>query len=331
MNRRKLFQSGAAFAGAAALPAASTVPLREKFFGCIAGVPVGSSMGALVENWSWRRIRKEHGTLTRLLPYEHYRKGRRREPATTGDGVEQQKLRITAIIEKQDRIDAEDLRAVWVRGIRAPAMAKTQIAAASTGKYTDSSGLVSMFRSCHPIGLLNAGDPEAPVDSVIGAVFDHCDRGDGRLVRSMGVRGELERAIRLADSSQDFKELRRKFDDIYSGRGIPYSNSYANEVVSKGIAIFRLARGSLYDARIAAVNFGRGADCLAAVAAGISGALSGGESMPAELVEQVDRATKLNPHTNSQRTIRETSAGMYNAYRARLERLRRFVADMERA
>ncbi len=29
-------------------------------------------MGAAVEGWSWERIQETHGTLDRLLPYEHY-------------------------------------------------------------------------------------------------------------------------------------------------------------------------------------------------------------------------------------------------------------------
>ena len=88
------------------------VSLKDKFFGCIAGCHIGSSMGAPVEGNSWSRIEKEHGTLEKLLPYHHYGNSNNwmREPGTTEDGVERQKLIITAIIEKQDRINAEDLR-----------------------------------------------------------------------------------------------------------------------------------------------------------------------------------------------------------------------------
>ncbi len=372
MNRRDLFRTGAAAAVAAEARAASAVPLREKFFGCIAGVHIGSSMGATVEGWPWQRIEKEHGTLTRLLSYEHYRNGWKREPGTTEDGVERQKLMITAIIEKKDRVTAEDVRKIWVRDIKSPgmvsepfeaqllAMAKTQIPASDIGKYCDYAGLVSMSRSCHPIGLINAGDPAgalqdtfevgqlyntansrglrwaavttvaiaaatrpgATVDSVIGTIFNTCDRG---------IRPEIERALKLAEKAKDFKELRQMFDAFYSGQGIPYSASYANEIVSKAVAVFKLVKGNLYDAMIAGVNFGRDTDCLTAVAAGISGALSGGASMPKELIEQSDRAVKLNQYTCSQRTLRETSDGLHEAYRQRLRRLRDLVEAMDAA
>jgi ADP-ribosylglycohydrolase len=73
---------------------------------------------------------------------------------------------------------------------------------------------------------------------------------------------------------------------------------------------------------------GRDTDCLTAVAAGISGALSGAESVPNQLIRQVDHATSVNPHTNSQRTLRETSDGLYNAFRARLKKMRAYVEEM---
>jgi hypothetical protein len=44
------------------------VPLREKFFGCIAGCHIGSSMGAPVEGWSWQKIEETHKTLDKPLP-----------------------------------------------------------------------------------------------------------------------------------------------------------------------------------------------------------------------------------------------------------------------
>jgi ADP-ribosylglycohydrolase len=379
MHRRTLLRSTVVPTLASA--ALSGVPLREKFFGCIAGVHVGSSMGAPVEGWPWTRIEKEHGTLTRLLPYEHYRNGWKREPGTTEDGVERQKLMITAIIEKQDRITAEDLRRIWVRDIKRPGMvsepfeavllqmAQTHIPAAHIGQYTDYSGLVSMSRSCHPIGLINAGDPAsaladtlevgqiyhaansralqwatvtnvaiaaatksgATVDSVLGAVFDLCDKGDRRFVKDMGIRPEVERALKLAGKAADFKQLRQSFDAVYSGAGIPYAASYANEVLSKALAIFSLVKGDTWQAMVAAVNFGRDTDCLAAVAAGLSGALSGGASIPAELVKQVDHAASINEYTNSRRTVREISDALYDAFRARLRRLRSWLEQMEAA
>jgi len=375
MTDRRAFLQGAVLASAATGAAESAgVPLREKLFGCIAGCHIGSSMGAVVEGWPYERIEKQHGTLMRLLPYEHYRNGWVREPGTTEDGVERQKLMITAIIEKQDRVNAEDVRRIWVRDIKPEsagkvsepfeavllAMAKTTIPAGDLGQYCDYAGLVSMARSCHPLGLINAGDvagaiedvyevgrlyqtpnsrglhwaavtvasiaaaakPDATVDSVLGAVFDRCDKG---------VVREIDRGLKLTAGCRDFRELRAAFAPVYSGTGIPYANSYANEVVTKAVCIFRMVRGDTWQAIVAGVNMGRDTDCMTAVAAGISGALTGAGSLPPELIGQVDHATSLNIYTNSQRTLRQHADALYDAFKARLRKMRSYAEQMDRA
>ncbi|HCO93175.1 MAG TPA: hypothetical protein DIU00_04355 [Phycisphaerales bacterium] len=358
------------------------VSLREKFFGCIAGCHIGSAMGAAVEGWSWERIERQYGTLDKLLAYHHYgnRNNWMREPGTTEDGIERQKLMITAIIGKQDRINAEDLRRAWVDHMNPNAaglvsepfegallaMARTHIPAADIGKYCDYSGLVSLSRSCHPIGLINAGDiqgaiedvreigqlyntansrgilwaevvvtaiaaatkPGATVDSVLGAIFDNCDKVDMRFIRRAVIRGEIKRALKLTADCKDFRRMRKKFDTMYSGSGIPYSHSYANEIVTKAVCIFKMTNANTWEAMKAGVNMGRDTDCLAAVATGISGALSGAASIPNALIKQTDYATSVNPHTNSQRTLRETSDGLYNAFKARLAKMKAFAEEM---
>jgi ADP-ribosylglycohydrolase len=396
MNRRAILKSGllatlGAGIGTATTsellgqsPAAHTdADLREKFFGCIAGCHIGSAMGAPVEGWPWDRIEREYGTLDRLLPYQHYGNGWNREPGTTEDGVERQKLIITAILEKQDRVTAEDVRKAWVQHMNPNAaglvsepfegpllaLAKTPIPAADIGKYCDYSGLVSLSRSCHPIGLINAGDiaaaiqdihdvgqlyhtansrgirwaevtvvgiaaatkTGATVDSVLGAIFDQCDRADQPYERAAGVRRELERGLKLTEGCADFREMRQRFDSMYSGQGLVYAQSYANEIVTKAVCVLRLTRGNTWETMKAGVNMGRDTDCLTAVAAGLAGALTGAGSIPPALLAQTDRATALNPHTNSQRTLRQTADGLHAAYRARLKRLRRFIEEMDAA
>ena len=358
--------------------------LRDKFFGCIAGVHIGSAMAAPVEGWSYQRIEETYGTLDRFLPYHHYPETTDwvREPGTTEDGVERQKLIITAIMRKQDRITAEDLRATWVSDMNPEGagvvsepfegellkMARTPMPARDVGRYCDYAGLVSFARSCHPIGLINAGDPEhaledvlevgqvyqtansrglqwaavtaigvaaatkpdATLDSVLGAIFDICGTFSGRFLQDAGVVRELERGLDLTADCTDFRQLRARFDDVYSGRGIPYAMSYANEVVTKAICIFRMVQGDLTRAIIAGVNMGRNTDCVTAVAAGLAGALNGSRGLPQEWVDQVDYATSVNPYTNSRRTIREHADGLYRAFKARLARMRTYVETMDR-
>ncbi len=395
VDRRSLIKHGlVAGLGATLFPAAAAeslgsapppggVSLREKFFGCIVGVHMGSAMAAPVEGWAWEKIEREHGTLERLLSYEHYGNHWKREPGTTEDGVERQKLMITAILEKQDRVTEEDVRQIWVRDIKPEsagmvsepfeavllAMAKTQMPACELGRHCDYSGLISLARSCHPIGLINAGDtagaiedvhevgqlynapntkgirwaevtvvgiaaatkPGATVDSVLGAIFDNCDKAQGKSLPSAGVIRELERGLKLTAACSDFRQMRRQFDSMYTGTGIPYAFSYANEVVTKAVCVFRMVHGNTWEAMKAGVNMGRDTDCLTAVAAGLSGALSGPADVPVDLINQVDKATALNKYTNSQRTLRQTSDGLYAAFQARLKRLKAYAGEMENA
>jgi ADP-ribosylglycohydrolase len=125
--------------------------------------------------------------------------------------------------------------------------------------------------------------------------------------------------------------MREAFDEVYSGRGTPYAFSSANEVVTKAVCVFRMTKGNVRDAIVAAVNMGRDTDCLAAISAGIAGALTGASSIPEEWVRQVDYATTLNRFTNSQRTLRDHADGLYGAFRARLHRMRAYADEMERA
>lgn len=347
--------------------------LYSKIYGCIAASHIGSAMGAPVEGWDKERIFEKYGVLDKLLPYEHYRNGWMRPPGTTEDGIERQKLMLTAIIEKQDRITAEDVVKIWLRDIKPEsdgmvsepfektllAMARTGMPAQHIGRYCPWDGLVSMSRSCHGIGIINACDPDEAIRDIYDAGLLYQTRiGDGlkwAAVVAAGiahalcpnatvdsvintvlkaaherVRRELRRGLDIADRFPDAFAMRDAFYDIYSGRGIAYAQSWANEVVTKAFAVFKITEGNAGDAIIGSVNFGRDTDCLAAVAGGLSGALSGVETLRSEWIDQVDEATRQNIYTNSQRTLKETADGLYQALLARIQKAKNWVNTLGR-
>jgi len=239
------------------------------------------------------------------------------------------------------------------------AMAKSGIPARDIGKYCDYSGLNSFARACHPIALINAGNietaiydvmevgqlyqtsnsrglkwacvtgvaiaaatlPGATMDSVLGAIYDYCDKDT--------VVAEIDKQLKSTQDIKDIQELRVYFDNVYNGIGMAYSMAYANEVVTKSVVMFRMVKGMTKDAILAGVNMGRDTDCVTAVCAGISGALTGSASIPEEWIKQVDYATSQNPHTCTQRTIRENSDGIYNAYQNRLKKELDFISLMQ--
>lgn len=366
-----------------------SVTLRDKFYGCICGAHIGSAMGAVVEGWSYQKIEETYGMLDALYPYEHYNNGWLREAGTTEDGIDRQKLMITAIIEKGDRINAEDLRKIWVRDIQPGApggicepfegellkIAKTVVPARELGRFCDYSGLNSMSRACHPLGLINAGDiqgaiddvlevgqlyqttnsrglkwacvtavgiaaatkPDATVDSVLQAIFDNLDerarvegRDDGWYADYAGLNivDELKGALEYTKDCRDYRDLREVFAEHYNGIGMPYNVSYANEVVTKGVCIFKMTGGNLKETILTAVNLGRDTDCVAAVAAGLAGALDGTSSLPEEWIRQVDYATSVHRFTNNKRTLREHADGLYNAFKNRLHNMTAYADTM---
>ena len=229
-----------------------SIILQDKFFGCICGCHIGSAMGAPVEGMTYEEIDRKYGYVDGYLPYQHYGNGWDREPGTTEDGVERQKLMISAIMEKEGRVTAEDVRTAWNKYANPNAggwvsepfegvllkMAKTGIPATDLGRYCDYAGLNSFARACHPIGLINAGNvegakedilqvgqlyqttnsrglkwacvtgvaiaegtkPGATVDSVIGAIFDHCDPDV--------VVKEIDEQLKKAAGCSDIFQLR---------------------------------------------------------------------------------------------------------------------------
>ncbi|NPV80587.1 MAG: ADP-ribosylglycohydrolase family protein [Firmicutes bacterium] len=353
--------------------------LFEKIYGCLAASNIASAMGAVVEGWETDQIVQKYGVFQQLLPYSHYKNfgrpgsGRLRPAGTTEDGIERQRLMCTAIIEKRGRITADDLAKVWLRDINPDYfgvqmepcdeilynLVKAGIPPADAGRYSNFLGIVSFARSCHPIGLINACNPEqavrdawdvgrlyqplhgygldwsavyvaaiaealkqdATVDSVISKALEFAPAP---------VRREIEEGLDMAARSKDVFAMREPFNKRYSGRGTTYAMSMAHEVVTKGLAIFYITKGMPKDAIVGAVNFGRDTDCTAAVASGLAGALNGVSGIPEEWIRTVDEATLVNDYTVSRRTLRETAQGIYEAVKAEMKKAREWAEEIER-
>lgn len=144
------------------------------------------------------------------------------------------------------------------------------------------------------------------------------------------VTEEVNHALELAQKHTGWQALREEFYQHYSGGNyVTYGMSQANEIVAKGLAIFAFTKGNPKDAVVIAVNFGRDTDCLAAVAGGLAGALSGASELLPEWINQVNEATQQDPYTNSNRTIEETAEGLFDAFIARRKRLEEYLNSMD--
>jgi len=88
----------------------------DRLFGALLGFRAGCSMGAVTEyNWPQQNSKDVFGLLDEFKPFVHYEDAWPHPAGSTEDGGERHKLICTAIMEKQDRIDAHDMIKVWLR------------------------------------------------------------------------------------------------------------------------------------------------------------------------------------------------------------------------
>lgn len=175
--------------------------LYDKMHGVLLGSRGGSSLGAVVE-WCGQieQIEKLYGTFHEFLPFNHYDISWTHPMGATEDGIERQKCIATAIIEKQDRINANDLAEVWKRDFVIENMENMtqpydRILTAYLNWGYDLNDLPNhpkfgmpydlgehihlTARVFHPIPLINAGDPEGAIEDTkkIGLLY-YIDEND---------------------------------------------------------------------------------------------------------------------------------------------------------
>lgn len=361
--------------------------LYDKIYGCIAASRIGSSMGTLTEGWSVDKIKQVYGKVEDLAP-RHSRakeKTRRRaqqwsemyfeyypyeEPAGgTEDGIERQKLICTAIIEKKGRISASDLAKIIVRDVDEQRdfgyrmwcgdsvlypMVKAGVPANYVGLFSHWPGIVSFTRACHPIGLVNACNPEAaardayevgmiyqPVHSTglptaaafVAGIAEACKPNATRetvydtVVQYAieAVRAEIDACMNIAAKYNDPYEMRDEMNARYAS--LP--GDFGEELLAKGLAIFYVTAGDVRETILGGVNFGRDTDCVTAIATGFSGALSGTATIPTGWIEAVDNAERAAEHTVSHLSCKETADGLYDALLNEISKARQQIADVE--
>ena len=167
-------------------------------------------------------------------------------------------------------------------------------------------------------GVAEALRPAASVTTVIDTVLSCLPQEALR---------EVEEGLACARRADSWKDLRPLYADKYRGR--PGSN--AVEVLSGGLACFYVADGQPKEAILYAVNLGRDTDCKAYVSGGLAGALRGIDAIPEAWVQTVDKVAKNDPHTVSDRTVRETVEGLYRACLNEAERMTSVISEIGQA
>jgi ADP-ribosylglycohydrolase len=121
------------------------------------------------------------------------------------------------------------------------------------------------------------------VDAVLQASIDHIKPWSGGEMLSL-----IKRAIEVARETVDYKEFRKRYHGEFR-RSIACDS---RETVPATLAIVLLANGDPKQAAILGANFGRDADTIACMAAGICGALNGVSPSNSALVQHLSDTSR---------------------------------------
>jgi len=210
-------------------------------------------------------------------------------------------------------LDGQD-RADWCRCYVEQAAATPQIVGTHHFHWNDQHAVGRYDGENRQIGI--ADICQRPYEEFVMAA----QRGHARIYNvAAGVAAALETAGRASEPLM----MREEFDTRCQGRGFVYAMSHANGIVSKAIAILSATGADPGASIVTAVNFGRDADCPAAVTRGIAGAVSGDSGLAQARVGELDEATAANPHTCLKLSIRGMAGMVLDGLRNEMARARR--------
>jgi len=149
--------------------------------------------------------------------------------------------------------------------------------------------------------------PDATVDTVLRASTAYLKPWSGEEMLSL-----IEEALDLANEHGDYKVFRQHYHGIFRQRIACDSR----ETVPAALAIVRLAKGAPWLAASLGANFGRDADTIACMAAGICGALSGISTDNAELIARLPVQSRSAQADLASRLAAVTRAKMESELRA---------------
>ncbi len=301
----------------------------------------------------------------RRFPREYHR----HITGMTEDGIARQDLLVTAIIEKKGRITVEDWAEIIKRDVppehhfygylRAQEdeyifpMIRGEITPAYAGMLSPWPYTHGYTRGSQPIGIINAGNPwQASRDALDVGMLMYPRYGTGiwsaacynaAIAEAMKTNATISSVLAaakkygghsmaewidmvMAEAAQcsDIYELRNRVTEWFQGWQM-----CGEENVSVALAIFAMTNADPKASVIAGVNWGRDTDCIAAMAAGLSGAFTGRGNIPQEWIDLVDSATKASNDTLYHRTMEEIARGLYEAVKANIESLRQQLASID--
>jgi ADP-ribosylglycohydrolase len=296
------------------------------------------------EPQAWRTIRWHNGPFFKV-PALNY------PPGTNEDGGERKWLIMKAIWDRGGRITKEDLRASWLKYVNPEwfgfhLLPRDKVTyenmkkypASEVGRYDRWPGNVDCLMMIHPIGIINACEPQmaamdaldvcqtiqsslisfapdsaaaiaaaiaeafkpqATIDSIIEAGKAYVNENIGQII---------DECIGYVKQVPDMLEVRELYWKRFGGR-VPTDSL---EVVGESFAMFWLTKGDPKQCMIAGSSLGRDTDCIASIAGAIAGAFKGIDAIPKEWVDICQKAMDADPHEIITMSMEDQSKALYD-------------------
>lgn len=289
--------------------------------GCLVGLAIGDAMGAPVEGWSVDQIREKYGRVEGFL----------RPESVVTDDTEYAIMTAQLLLRFGSKITLKNITDTWLemieesqlmgggfstsgainhlrRGVMPPACGRNK-----PDSYSDGAAM-----RIAPAGIVYAGKPQqaaafASLEAQIthGGEGVHGARAVGAAVASAmaGCCWETvieEALMAVPENSWIYRQIKRavsigqRHNCVFEAVGELYDEiailqyfwtSMAPEAVPLAFGVYAAARGEFQASVLGAVNVGRDADTIAAIAGALGGATSGSESIPKEWWDKIRPAT----------------------------------------
>jgi len=139
--------------------------LFDAVYGCLIGGAIGDALGAPVENWHFRDVRRVHGKVTEFLPQPA--RARDGAPGQITDDSTLRQYLCLAIVQNGGRVTPDDYARVWLEQADPSRLFMTErivLEKLRLGMSPWDAGRGGLpadaaVMSIAPIGIINAGDP----------------------------------------------------------------------------------------------------------------------------------------------------------------------------
>jgi ADP-ribosylglycohydrolase len=155
--------------------------LLDAIYGCLIGGAIGDALGAPVENWHFRDVRRVHGKVTEFLPQPA--RSRDGGPGQITDDTTLRHYLCLAIVERGGRVTPDDYGRIWLERMEPNRLFMTErlvleklrlgMSAWDTGR--GQLGADAAVMSIGPIGIVNAGDPRQAYGDAYAVAGIHQD------------------------------------------------------------------------------------------------------------------------------------------------------------